>query len=142
MDNTLQQVHKIQLEMALEVKRICEKHKIKYSIVAGTLLGAVRHNGFIPWDDDLDIAMLRDNYIKFIDICKDELNDSYFLQTWDTDPGFALPIAKLRKNSTKFVEKDFMEANIHCGIYIDILPFDSVPSENISKFIRSSALIS
>lgn len=128
MDHIMEQVHKIQLEMALEVKRICEKHSIKYSIIAGTLLGAVRHKGFIPWDDDLDIGMLREDYEKFIAVSVNELKDEYFLQTWETDPNFALPIAKLRKNDTKYIEQNSSKANIHNGIYIDIFPYDNVPS--------------
>lgn len=136
MDSILEQVHEIQLEMALEVKRICEKHNIKYSIIAGTLLGAIRHNGFIPWDDDLDIGMLRSDYKKFIEICKYELKGDYFLQTWETDPGFALPIAKLRKNGTRFVEKNSSEASLHSGIYIDIFPFDNAPPEKIKQIFQ------
>lgn len=143
MDNKLEKVHNIQLEMALEVKRICQKHNIKYSIIAGTLLGAVRHKGFIPWDDDLDIGMLRAEYDRFIDICKHELKNEYFLQTWETDPGFALPIAKLRKNGTRFVEKNSSDASLHSGIYIDIFPFDNVPSNRIQQTLqdRSSYLL-
>ena len=133
MDNTLDKVHEVQLELALEVKRICKKQNIKYSIIAGTLLGAVRHKGFIPWDDDLDIGMLRSEYERFIEICKKELKEDYFLQTWETDPGFALPIAKLRKNGTRFVEQSSCNANLHCGIYIDIFPFDNVPKEKIQQ---------
>lgn len=137
MDNKLEKVHNIQLEMALEVKRICQKHNIKYSIIAGTLLGAVRHKGFIPWDDDLDIGMLRVEYDRFIDICKHELKNEYFLQTWETDPGFALPIAKLRKNGTKFIEKNSADASLHNGIYIDIFPFDNVPMGRIKPFVQN-----
>lgn len=136
MDNKLEKVHNIQLEMALEVKRICQEHNIKYSIIAGTLLGAVRHKGFIPWDDDLDIGMLRCEYNRFIDICKHELKNEYFLQTWETDPGFALPIAKLRKNGTIFIEKNSSDASLHSGIYIDIFPFDNVPNNKLQQRIQ------
>lgn len=136
MEKTLEKVHKIQLEMALEVKRICDKHNIKYSIIAGTLLGAVRHNGFIPWDDDLDIGMLRNDYERFIEVCKQELGNDYFLQTWETDSGFALPIAKLRKNGTRFVEQNSSDASLHCGIYIDIFPFDNIPKGRIRQILQ------
>lgn len=136
MEGIIEKVHHIQLEMALEVKRICEKHHIKYSIIAGTLLGAVRHKGFIPWDDDLDIGMLRNDYERFIVVCKQELSDDYFLQTWETDTGFALPIAKLRKNGTRFVEKNSSEASLHCGIYIDIFPFDNVPTGMLRRVLQ------
>ncbi|WP_214796798.1 LicD family protein [Exiguobacterium sp. s5] len=137
MNDLLEKVHKVQLEMALEVKRICEKHDIQYSIIAGTLLGAVRHKGFIPWDDDLDIGMMRDEYERFLQICNLELNPSYFLQTWETDPHFALPIAKIRKKGTKFVEKNSANSNLHSGIYIDIFPFDNVPNNNIKKKLQT-----
>lgn len=138
MDYRLDKVHRIQLTMTLEVKRICQKHNIKYSIIAGTLLGAVRHKGFIPWDDDLDIGMLRSEYVRFIEVCKKELKSEYFLQTWETDPDFALPITKLRKNGTKFVEKNSINASIHHGIYIDIFPFDNVPACRIMRTLQMS----
>lgn len=135
--NCLQRVHKVQLEMALEVKRICQKHNIKYSIIAGTLLGAARHKGFIPWDDDLDIGMLRNEYEKFINIANKELKGEYFLQTWDTDFGFALPIAKLRKKGTKFIEHNSSKAGLHNGIYIDIFPFDNIPNSTFRQNVQN-----
>ena len=137
MNNLMEQVHKLQLEMALEVKRICLKHNIKYFIIAGTLLGAVRHKGFIPWDDDLDIGMLREEYEKFVSIAQNELGVSYFLQTWDTDSGFALPCAKIRKNGTKFIEENSSKAHLHNGIFIDIFPFDNVPESTLKKKIQN-----
>jgi lipopolysaccharide cholinephosphotransferase len=132
----LKKIHKIQLEMALEVKKICDKYNIKYFIIAGTLLGAVRHKGFIPWDDDLDIGMLREDYDKFIQCAEKELSSEYFLQTWDTDSGFGLPIAKVRKNGTKFVEINSAKTSGHNGIYIDIFPFDNVPTSKIAQKIH------
>lgn len=129
----LKQVHKIQLEIALEVKRICHKYNIKYSLIAGTLLGAVRHEGFIPWDDDLDMGMLRADYERFIEKAKDELSDDYFLQTWETDQAFGLPFAKIRKNGTIFLEKSVSKTNQHSGIYLDIFPFDQVPTTPMAK---------
>jgi len=127
MDEMMEEIHKIQFEMALEVKRICQNHNIEYFLIAGTLLGAVRHKGFIPWDDDLDIGMLRIDYNKFISLAPIEMDKKYVLQTWDTDPGFALPSAKLRKSGTKYIERNSQKANIHNGIFIDIFPFDNAP---------------
>ena len=135
----LDKLHKVQLEMGIEVKGICEKHNIKYSIIAGTLLGAVRHKGFIPWDDDLDIGMLRKDFDRFIEVCEKELRDKYFLQTWETDCGFALPIAKIRKNGTRFVEKSSSKADLHSGIYIDIFPFDNVPNSRCIRIFQDKS---
>jgi lipopolysaccharide cholinephosphotransferase len=82
---TLRDVQKVQLEILLEFDRICRKHGLKYLLFAGTLLGAVRHKGFIPWDDDIDVCMLRGDYERFLTVCKDELSAELFLQTTDTD---------------------------------------------------------
>lgn len=134
--NTLDKIHKIQLNMALEVKRICQKNKINYFLVGGTLLGAVRHQGFIPWDDDLDIGMLRKDYNKFITCAKDELDKDYFLQTWESDKNYVLSFLKIRKNNTLFIERNSMHTECHKGIFIDIFPFDNVPNKKLSGLFQ------
>jgi lipopolysaccharide cholinephosphotransferase len=148
MFDQLEKIHKIQLEMALDVKKICEKYSIRYFIVAGTLLGAVRHGGFIPWDDDLDIGMLREDYEKFIEVSKNELSNDNFLQNWNTEPKFALPITKIRRIGTKFVEQNSAKVQINKGVYIDIFPFDQVPrkimerrSQNIMTYVIKRILL-
>jgi len=124
---------KIQLEMLLEVDRICKKHFIPYSLFGGTLLGAIRHKGYIPWDDDIDICMQRKDYERFIEICKKELSSEYFLQTFKTDRDYYYQFAKIRKNGTLFLEYlDSELKNMHHGVFIDIFPLDNVI---IDKFI-------
>jgi lipopolysaccharide cholinephosphotransferase len=135
-NDNLAKAHQIQLEIAIEIRRICNKFEINYFLIAGTLLGAVRHKGFIPWDDDLDIGMLRKDYDRFIEIAQTELKDDYFLQTWNTDLGYGQPFAKIRKKRTKYVERNSRKVKCHTGIYIDIFPFDNVPGNTLSKFIH------
>lgn len=128
---TLRKVQLIQLEMAEEVKRICDENGIAYYLTAGTCLGAVRHQGFIPWDDDLDIGMLREDYDRFCAIAPEKLGHKYNFQCWLTDENYALPFGKLRKNGTIYQEnKSVLGGNN--GIYIDIIPYDNVPAKNCS----------
>lgn len=116
---------KIMLEILTEVHRICEEHKITYWLDAGTLLGAVRHGGFIPWDDDLDISMPRTDYEKFIRIAQKELPDGYFLQNRDTDIGYNLNFSKIRKIGTTLIETGENGDEPYChGVFIDIFPYD------------------
>ncbi|MDE5990369.1 MAG: LicD family protein, partial [Clostridia bacterium] len=89
--DVLRKVQLLQLKIAKEIKRICDKNNIDYILDSGTLLGAVRHKGFIPWDDDMDIAMTREEYNRFIDVAKIELGEEYFFQTWDTDNNYPMP---------------------------------------------------
>ncbi len=128
MEQDLQQLHEIELEILLEFRRICEKHNLTYYLVAGTLLGAVRHKGFIPWDDDVDVAMPRKDFEYFCSICDSELQSNYFLQTKKTDKAYFLEFAKIRKNGTHVFEPRLEHLNIHKGIYIDIFAIDKCPS--------------
>lgn len=127
-DNELQR--KIQLkilEIVLEIDRICEKHNIKYYLAYGTAIGAVRHSGFIPWDDDADIQMFKEDFIKFKEVCKTELGDKYFFQDWDTDKGYKSFLPKIRINNTAFVEGWSKDWDMHQGIYVDIFILDECP---------------
>lgn len=129
--NTLKKLRKVQLEILSEIDRICKKNKIEYFLVYGTLLGAVRHKGFIPWDDDLDIGMTRENYDKFMRICFNDLDDKYYLHCLETDKNYYLPFAKVRKNNTTFDEENISNFKTHKGIYVDIFPFDKIKKNTI-----------
>ena len=127
---TQEQLRKLQLtelEMLVEFDRICRKNNIHYILGYGTLLGAVRHNGFIPWDDDVDVFLMRDEYNKFCEACKTDLNtEKFFLQNWETDKNFNSGYAKLRRNDTQYVRVGQERMKYHNGIYIDIMVFDKV----------------
>lgn len=127
LDHQLEKIHQLELKIAIEVKRICEKYDIKYFLIGGTLLGAVRHGGFIPWDDDMDIGMKREEYNRFVKVCNRELGDAFYLQTWDTDMQYPFSFAKVRLKGTRVVEEFSEVGGMENGIFIDIFPFDAVP---------------
>lgn len=139
-NNELRKVQLLQLKLALKVKEICDRHKINYFLIAGSLLGAVRHNGFIPWDDDLDIGMLRKDYEKFLFFANKELPHYIFLQNWYTDKKMALPYTKLQLKNTKYIEQNIQRAEIEKGIFIDIFPFDNVPQKK--KDLKKQKILS
>ncbi|TDB55454.1 LicD family protein [Bacillus sp. CBEL-1] len=132
----LRKVQKEQINILNEFDRICKKHNLKYQLFAGTLLGAVRHKGFIPWDDDIDVCMLREDFEKFKSIAFTELTNKYFLQTYETDKEYNRQFIKIRKNDTEFVEKTFIESNIHHGIYIDVFALDNVHHDGVRSKIH------
>lgn len=123
----LRKLQLVQLDILNVIDDFCVKNNIKYSIAYGTILGAVRHGGFIPWDDDLDICMLREDYDKFIELWKD--SDEYILQNHNTDRDFTQSFTKIRKTNTSFVQKSDIGKNFHKGIFVDIFPFDRVPAK-------------
>lgn len=109
-----------------EFDRICRKHGIKYYLGGGTLLGAVRHSGMIPWDDDMDVMMLRDDYRRFISVVESEINsDEFFFQSADTDSEYHSIFTKIRLNGTEFKTRFSSRfGNMHQGIFIDIFVHD------------------
>jgi lipopolysaccharide cholinephosphotransferase len=123
-------LHQMQLVLLRQIRQICDEHRIPYFLIAGTLLGAVRHQGFIPWDDDLDVGMLRADYDRFVSACNAELDcHKFFLQTHHTDRGYGLSFAKLQAKGTKLIERNAVGTSAAKGIYVDIFPFDNVPDD-------------
>lgn len=124
-----------QLGILSELERVCKKYDIQYFAVCGTLLGAIRHKGFIPWDDDMDVGLLRDDYNKLVEHA-DEFRTPYFLQNIYTDTECFSHTSRLRdSNTTAIVLKDKRNKCNH-GIYIDIFPFDNLVDNRIHRFIQ------
>ena len=127
-NNELRKLQLTELEILKKVDQVCRQYQINYFLIAGTLLGAVRHKGFIPWNDDIDIGMLRSDYEKFIDIClhKQALGKEYYLHYNESDEDYYLPFIKVKKNNTTFAEKCNENIDTHKGIFIDVFPYDNV----------------
>ena len=128
------ELKKIQLDMLKVFIDICEKYNLKYYMLGGSCLGAVRHNGYIPWDDDIDVGLYRKDYEKFLSVCQNELPSNLFLQTIYTDKEYLSNFAKLRNSNTTFIEKAMKNLHINHGVYIDIFPLDEYCHSKIDNF--------
>ncbi len=123
------------VEILAEVTRVFDKYDLKYALVAGTLLGAVRHKGFIPWDDDLDIIMPREDYEKFREIAPKELNEKFFFQDHTTDPEFPSIYAKVRNSETTLIEKGYRNLkNMNHGVFLDVFVADRYKESSKNNF--------
>ncbi len=124
----LRSLQMVLLEMLVEIDRICKKHNIKYGIDGGTLLGAVRHKGFIPWDDDLDIVMIRSEYNKLREACKVDLDTTrFFFQDNTTDSNYRWGYGRIRRLDSEFVRCGQEHLKMQTGIFLDIFPRDNAP---------------
>lgn len=131
----LRKLQLAELDILIEVDKLCRKHNLRYYLVGGSLIGAVRHGGFIPWDDDIDISMPRPDFDKLMKLAKTELPEDLFMQTNGTDKGCYFYYAKLRRTGTYFGENKFEHTTLHKGIFIDIFPLDYVPDNTlVQKF--------
>ena len=125
----LKQLHQVQVEILKDFSSVCEKYSLPYFAVYGTAIGAVRHGGFIPWDDDIDIGMLREDYDKFFQVFQKELGDKYNLLTPEIDGRYACTVTHIQKKGTRFVS--YMSQDLKCEqcIFMDIFPFDFVAKD-------------
>lgn len=135
MDTEIRRVQLVQLEILKIFDAICRRHNLKYSLYAGSLLGAVRHQGFIPWDDDLDVCMPRADYEKFLIIWEKDHPDGYLLQNKEIEPAFPQSFSKIRKDHTTFLQYDWEAGKYHTGIFLDIFPLDRIPEGKIKKML-------
>lgn len=134
---TLRQLQLIELEILIEIDRICRKNKIHYSLTGGTLLGAVRHGGFIPWDDDADISMLRCEYEKFRKACRTDLDEErFYFQDIDNTAGYRWGYGKLRRKGTVFLRENQENMPYEQGVWVDIFPRDGIPDGKTGREIH------
>lgn len=136
--SALAKLHELQLKIVLEIQRVCEMNGLRFFLVYGSLLGAVRHGGFIPWDDDMDVGMPRAGYDAFAEACRTGLRPEFLYQSWDTDPSYPFPAAKLRLRGTHTREQFSIEG-AEDGIYVDIFPFDAVPDGTFARTMQATA---
>ena len=138
----MNELQKCQLEILKEFIRVCKKHNLQYYLVGGSCLGAVRHQGFIPWDDDIDVAMPRKDYDKFITL-QNEFSKPYFIQTYKTDKNYIYNYAKVRNNDTTYIENFFASTQMNHGVWIDVFPIDGMsyeekPAASFAKKVKST----
>lgn len=127
----MKKVWAIEMDLYRELTRILNKHNLRYFTDGGTVLGGIRHKGFIPWDDDLDVCIPREDYDKLL-LLASEFKSPYFLQSPITDPEYGYSFIRLRNSNTSVVVEPYTHAKFNQGIYIDILPLDNVTKEDIA----------
>lgn len=133
-DELLARIHKVSLYILLAFDKVCRENDLTYFLDSGTALGAVRHGGFIPWDDDVDVGMPRKDYERFLQIGQTALSDEFFIQTRETDSAYKRNAAKIRLKATVFQEFDDSPFKEN-GFFIDVFPFDNVPGNKFrAKF--------
>ncbi len=141
----MKRIWAVGLDMLIKFDQVCKKHNLRYYLFFGTLLGAVRHKGFIPWDDDIDVVMPRKDYMLLMKLAE-EFCYPLFLQTPYTDPGYYYSYIKLRNSNTTAITEQFRGQKINWGIMLDIYPIDYVDGDNgfdwyreIAKFARDNS---
>lgn len=127
MKELTEQLKQIQLNILDEFVKICDKHHFRYFALGGTALGSVPHGGFIPWDDDIDVGLSREDFEEFLNVAQAELPSGMFLQTFKTDENYPQCFAKIRVSNTTFIEKTLSNIDINHGVYMDVFPLDGYP---------------
>ena len=129
----MNELQKVELDLFRIFAETCEKLNLNYFLVCGSALGAARHGGFIPWDDDMDVGMYREDYDKFMELAPALLPDGIFLQNYKSDPQFPYIFSKLRNSNTTYIEKLLKNFDINHGIYMDIFPLDGYPDDPFER---------
>ena len=140
-EDQIQQVWAVEQEILDVIHSVCTEHGLRYSLAYGTLIGAVRHGGFIPWDDDIDLVMPREDYEKLLSIWEKAAPEGYILQNVRTDPDYTNTFTKIRKDHTTFLQDEAEgKKGYHKGIFVDIFPGDRVAPGKLSRAIQYAAI--
>lgn len=124
----------VEMDLAKKLLEVCKKHNLKIWATGGTLIGAVRHKGFVPWDDDIDFCMMRDDYDRLMEIGPTEFKEPYFFQSFYTDPHSWEGIVKIRRSDTAMIEQGYYyHKDFNRGVFIDVLVMDGIP-QNMEEF--------
>lgn len=132
----LAKMHRQVLDILKEIDRICKKHGITYFLSAGSALGAARHKGFIPWDDDADVGMLRNDFEHFRQVVEQEMDASFYYEKMKKGSDFYRAFDKIGKRQSSFVLYHLKNLKVHHGIHVDIFPFDNVPADEKQREIQ------
>lgn len=136
-DQVQRQIWATEQEILDVIHQVCTEHGLRYSLAYGTLIGAVRHKGFIPWDDDIDLMMPREDYEKLLSVWDQSAPKGYILQNTRTDSDFTQNFTKIRKDHTTFLQDEAEQTkHYHKGIFVDIFPGDRVPSGKLEKTVQ------
>lgn len=137
LQSQIQQVWETEQEILDVIHQVCIENHLRYSLAYGTLIGAVRHQGFIPWDDDIDIIMPREDYERLLLIWNQVAPTGYVLQNVRTDPDFTQSFTKIRKDHTTFLQDEFeWEKHYHKGVFVDIFPGDRVAPGTLRRKLQ------
>lgn len=128
-EDVLRRLHETELEILDAIRAICDEEGLNWFLIGGSVLGAKRHAGFIPWDDDIDMGMLRDDYERFLEVAPSKLPPEFELLSPRHTPGYAAMFAKVQKKGTRFRNRETVDAGVDMGIFVDILPRDRVADD-------------
>ncbi len=133
--NQMNEINQVQLEIFKEFLNVCERLNLKYYMAHGSLLGAIRYNGFFPFDDDIDVLMPRKDYDKLLKDGQQLFSEKYFVQSCESEKEYPLAFSKIRDSETAFIQPVLSNLNVNQGIYIDIFPLDFYPEKNLTQKI-------
>ena len=136
-DFTLKRIQEVELEILKDFMDICDRHGLDYFGIAGTGIGALRHHGFIPWDDDIDVAMPRDDFEKLLPLVEKEMGDKYLIMNAERYPNYPLMTTRMTMRGTKFKEEALKNIDAPLGIFLDLYPLDKV-SDNPKEARRQA----
>ncbi len=135
----LHELHEHLYKITGEIIRVCHIHQIPYFLIGGSAIGVYYWQGIIPWDDDIDIGMRRDDYERFLQVAPQTLSSDFFLQCPNSEPHTPFWFAKVRENGTRYVEGHFRRMDIHHGIFVDVFPFDDIPDSRWLELLQYHA---